>query len=450
VAAPVLTAIANGSVKPGFEVEITLTGTGLKDARAVRVDGKHVTVNSFEPVSDTTVKAKLFANIFAKVEAHNVTASTLNGESNAMVFNVITPPAPTLTRVDPPGGQIGKTYPIKLEGTNLKSVYSIAFGNPGLSFGDITLTEDDKYELELIVDPATPPGAHNIIFKSEGGTATIPFNVLARPLPVVTSVTPSEFQAGGTYRGIVLSGTDFEFALPPTISGGDITVDYSNIDSSNKITMEITVDPLAVPGDRDLVVTTYTGDSLPFVVKIASTPPPPPTLTLISPDKEHCGFDITVELTGTELSSTTGVTVGGTGVTVAGVSDITNTGMKVKLEISDTATPGDVDIEVTTLGGSETIPFKVVARPAPTLTSMAPNSGPPNGSGQIVINGTDIAKVQDVKFSGAGVTVLSIDSWNDSKVKVTIEIDALAAPGERKLTVTNHGGVSNELRFDVT
>lgn len=446
VAPPVLSAIANGTVKPGFEVEITLTGTGLAEVRAVHIDGKNVSVKSFNVVSDTEVKATLSANIFAAVETHNVTVGTLSGASNPKDFKVVAPSAPTLISVTPPSGKFGYFHDIVVKGTNLQSVYSITCGDPKVKITDIKSASDDTYKMEIEVAPDANPGVCTITFKSAGGSATIAFNVLARPLPVVSSVTPREFDLDSVTPGIVLTGTELEFALSVTVSGTGVTADFVT-DSDTQLTLKIEVDPGATPGDRNLVVKTLSGDSLSYVIKVVS--PPLPTLTDIDPDSYECGFPFSVQLTGTDLDTTNDVVVSGAGVTVVDWKNVTATGMKVKLEIEPTAAAGDRELTVTTLGGTAKITFTVEARSAPTITSVTPTSGAQGATLQITISGSDMLLVKTVGFSGAGVRATGLNDQEDDEIVVTIKIEPGAAKGDRTFTVTNHGGKSNELTFRV-
>jgi hypothetical protein len=442
-----LNGIVNGSAKPGFDVEITLNGTGLAEVRAVNVDGAGVIVTSFSVVSDAQVKAKLAVTIKAAVGTRNVTASTFSGPSNAMVFQVAVPPAPTLVSVDPNEGEVDDLHDIVLKGTNLQSVHTIGFSSAGVDFTEVRTIGDGQIDLKIEVKDVAVPGPCTITVTSAGGSATVVFMVKARPLPTVTSVSDSDYLQGVSYTGIIVTGTYLRLTQSASISGGGLTLNSVVVDSDTQITLGLTVADTAAIGDRDLIVTTRSGDSAPYILTVDQ--PDPPDLLDIDPDSHPQGFVVTVRLTGTDLLTTRDVDVSGSGVTVNSFNGLSDTEVEAELELDETAIPGDRDVTVTTLGGSHSITFEVEACPAPTLASVTPDSGNRGTSVQVTVDGSDVLQFKGLDISGGGVTVDSIDDVDDDTVVATLDIDGSAAPGNRDLTVTNHGGTSAPLVFKV-
>lgn len=446
-APPVLNSIVDGSVKPGFEVEITLKGTSLKEVRSVNVDGAAVFVTSFSVVSDTEVKAKLLARSDAAIGTRNVTASTFSGPSNAMVFQVAVPPAPTLASVDPIEGMVAYLYDIELKGANLQSVYQITFSPTDVSIVQVKAIADGQIDLKIDVQSITAPGPCTITVTSAGGSASIIFMVKPRPMPTVLSVTPHDYRQATANSGVIVTGTNLLLTQSVGVSGGDVTISSVVVNTDDQLTIDLAVNDTGTPGNRHLVVNTLSGYSAPYTVTVSA--PDPPDVQDINPDSYYQGFEVTVHLTGTNFFTTQDVTISGSGVTVLNVGNVTDTEMDVELEIDETATPGARDVTVITLGGSDDITFKVEAQPAPKLASVTPASGNRGTTIQVTVDGLDILQFKGLEVDGGGVTVDSIDDYDDDTVEATLDIDANATPGDRNLTVTNHGGKSAPLVFKV-
>jgi hypothetical protein len=89
---------------------------------------------------------------------------------------------------------------------------------------------------------------------------------------------------------------------------------------------------------------------------------PPTTLVWIDPKSMQAGTTMTVELTGTNFTPGTGVSVNGTGVSVSGVIVVSNTQLRARLTIA-AAARGTREISVnTTTGRSNSIAFQVKPR----------------------------------------------------------------------------------------
>jgi hypothetical protein len=92
----------------------------------------------------------------------------------------------------------------------------------------------------------------------------------------------------------------------------------------------------------------------------------------------------------------------------------------------------------------------VVNPAAPTLTTVAPNSGQPGASVPITLTGTNFAATgTTVAVSGTGITVGSVTVVNSTTIMTTFTISATAASGARNVTVASSGSTSNGQTFTV-
>lgn len=102
---------------------------------------------------------------------------------------------------------------------------------------------------------------------------------------------------------------------------------------------------------------------------------------------------------------------------------------------------------IPTLGGGGGI---TPTNPAPTITSISPNSGARGATLDITINGTNFVSTSTVSFSGTGITINSTTFVSTTQLKVNITIDSAATTGSRTVTVTNPDMQSATGSFAVT
>jgi hypothetical protein len=154
-----------------------------------------------------------------------------------------------------------------------------------------------------------------------------------------------------------------------------------------------------------------------------------PTITSIDPTS---GGD-TLTITGTNLTGTTKVAVGGldaTNLSVVSATQVT--------AVAPAHTAGLVDIQLTAPGGTTTktsgYTYAAPEPAAPTITSISPATGPTSGGNKITITGTNLTGTNQVTIDGTVTTNLTV--VNDTTVTATAPAHAaglvvlvLSAPG---------------------
>ena len=158
-----------------------------------------------------------------------------------------------------------------------------------------------------------------------------------------------------------------------------------------------------------------------------------PTISSISPTSGPIGTIVTV--TGTGLTQTTKVTIGGVKATTFTI----NSDSSVSVTIPTACKTGK--IAVTTNGGSATSAstFNVT----PTITSFTPTSGKVGTS--VVITGTGLTQTTTVTFGGVTATTFTVNS--DTQVTATVPTGAITG----KIAVTSTGGTAtSSATFTVT
>jgi len=137
-----------------------------------------------------------------------------------------------------------------------------------------------------------------------------------------------------------------------------------------------------------------------------STTPPPqptatPTITSFSPTGGAVGTSISI--TGTNLSGTTSVSIGGAAATTFAVVSATS----VTATVSSAAVTGKISI-VTPQGTATSASNFTVSVAAPTITAVSPTSGQVGTS--VTLTGTNFTGATSVKFNGAAATFSITDA----------------------------------------
>jgi hypothetical protein len=181
--------------------------------------------------------------------------------------------------------------------------------------------------------------------------------------------------------------------------------------------------------------------------------PPAPTLTAITPTAGVQGATVAVTLTGTNFTAGSTINISGGGVGQFG-PQYSPTSITTNFIIAGNATLGDRTVTVTTAGGvTAPVTFTIVAKPpAPTLTSITPNTGfRGNTVAVVTLAGTNFSAAGlAVNVSGTGVTVTNVTYVSATQVTASFVIAPNASTSNRNVTVTTAGGTSGSRTFTVS
>ncbi|MET7688111.1 IPT/TIG domain-containing protein [Streptomyces sp. NPDC005483] len=338
--APSLSSLSPSQGPVAGGTTVTLTGTGFTGATAVRFDGTAAT--SFTVNSATQITAVSPAHA---ASAAAITVTTPGGTSNSLPFTYLG--TPSVTGLSPTQGPVAGGTTVTLTGTGFTGATAVRFdGTAATSFTVNSATQITA------VSPAHATGAAAITVTTPGGTSN-PDNPSAyfyyAAVPSLTSVAP----ASGTTTGgttVTLTGNDL---LGATAVRFDALAAASfTVDSATQITA---MSPAHTAGAADVTVTTPGGTSNPLSYIYLSAP----TLTSLTPAQgpTHAGTVIT--LTGTDLTTTTGVQFGST------PASFTVTSPTLIIAVAPAGLPGPVAVTATTPAGtSNGLPYTRTAAPA--------------------------------------------------------------------------------------
>ncbi len=262
-------------------------------------------------------------------------------------------------------------------------------------------------------------------------SATDPNGFVWSSVPGPSGSSPAAFTSAGTTTFV--DGTAGSFT--PTTSGSPTPV----VTESGTLPTGVTFagggfsGTPTVTGTFPVTLTATNGIETPatqhFTLVVL---PAAPTVTGVSPATGPLAGGNSVVISGANLGSATAVDFGGTPATVTAdsASSITATAPAESI--------GTVDVTVTTAGGTS------VTSPAdqytyglgPSVSSVAPASGPLSGGTSVVISGANLGSATAVDFGGTPATVTA-----DSASSIT----ATAPPGATgtvDVTVTTPDGTS--------
>ena len=238
-------------------------------------------------------------------------------------------------------------------------------------------------------------------------------------VPTITTVSPASGPTnGGTV--VTITGTNLTGATL-TVNGTSIPT-YSNTGTSFKITT-----PAYYPGSISATLTTLGG----AVTKASAfTFAAAPTITTVSPASGPLAAGTAFTITGTNFIA--GATVKVNGVAATSVVVVSATSITAK---TPAGTAGARSVAVTTAGGTTTLASGFTYVAAPTITSIAPTSGPTSGDTAITITGTNLTGATSVKVNGVAATSVQVMSATSIKARTPA-----GTVGAKSVAVTTVGG----------
>jgi hypothetical protein len=261
--------------------------------------------------------------------------------------------------------------------------------------------------------------------------------------PTIASVTPGATAQGATIADLTVTGTNFVDGLTLTLGEG-ITVNSTTVVSSTEIEADITVDPAATIGYRDVTVTNPDLESAGLTDALQVTAPFAVTSVAPAVVPQNGHTHVIVSGTGFAMNATASF---GANVRISGQTRIDDSTIDVNLQVGSKATVGPRTVTVTnaagvtaTFGGFSVAP--ATAPTAPTIASISPSHMVAGTTGQVTVTGTNFVDGLSM-WLGIGVTVDTVDPIVDSTTfTATVTVGPAAAYGFRDLTVADPDGTA--------
>jgi hypothetical protein len=280
--------------------------------------------------------------------------------------------------------------------------------------------------------------SNTVLISNYNGTACPGFGAayqahlaaLAGPQTTVVLVVPNNGPtAGGT--PVVITGTNFTGAT--AVAFGSTAAATFAVNSATQISAT------SPPGSGavNVTVTTPLGTS---AISVQFTYNGLPTVSALAPNSGPVAGGTAVVITGTGFSGATAVKFGTTAATTFAVTNATQIAAT-----SPAGSAGAVDVTVTTPTGTSAISAsdKFTYVQAPTVSALAPTTGPVAGGTSVVITGTNLTGATAVKFGLLAATAFTVNS----ATQITATSPAGLA-GAVDVTVTTPGGTSAAIAAD--
>jgi hypothetical protein len=372
----------------------------------------------------------------------------------------VTAGTPVLSSVTPNSGQQGQTIATvalvgqfthfalggapATFGTGITVNSSTASFGVGITVTSLTVTDATHATASITIDPAASLGNRTVTVTTGGEAATLVngFTVTAGT-PAITSVTPNSGQQGQTIATVALAGQYTHFAQGTSTAsfGAGITVNSLIATDATHATANITIDPAASTGNRNVTVTT--GGEIVTLANGFTVTAGTPVLSSVTPNSGQQGQTIaTVALVGqfTHFAQGTSTASFGAGITINSLTVTDATHATASITIAGSAATGSRDVTVTTGGEIATLAsgFTVTAG-TPVINSVTPNSGQQGQTiATVALAGQFTHFVQGTSTAsfGAGITVNSLIVTDATHATASITILGSATTGSRDVTVT--------------
>ncbi|MHA3835742.1 IPT/TIG domain-containing protein [Terrabacter sp. AAH1] len=418
-ATPTVTALSPVTGPPAGGTVVTLAGTNL--ARATAVSFGSTKASSVVRVSAGTLRVVAPPHATGPVDVRVTTPGGVSAVTSVTKYTYGAPPVVSGLSVS--AGPLQGGTLVTLTGTHLAEVREVRFGTT-LTTALVRVSDTSL----RVTAPAHTEGVVAVRATNANGTSpeTTRTSFEYVGLPTVSGLSEP---AGPLTGGAVLTISGTRLALVSAVDfGGRRATGLTRVSST---TIQVTV-PSHAQGTVDVRVTSPGGIS-PVVVSDQFTYQPVPTLTALSPALAPTAGGGIVTLTGTGYDRVSAVTFDG--VPATAVTRVSATQVRVTIPAHLEA---DVDVRVTTPGGtSPVVPAgRFAYQDPPTITSVAPASGPLRGGTVVTLRGKSFTALSGVSIGGVAATGVT----RVSATQLTAVVPPRNTTGPVHVTVTTRAG----------
>jgi hypothetical protein len=431
---------------------LVVTGSAFVQGSVAKVNGQD---RQTDFVSGTSLAVQIPATDIAT--AGTLTITVFNpgpggGMSNSAPLTVNNP-APQITSISPDNAPAGSPeITLVVNGAGFVQASVVRFAGLALQTTFVTgsqltaqipagLLTSGASAPVTVVNP--PPG---------GGTSNAVTFTITNPAPAITSISPDQVLAAGTQFALTVNGSGFVNGPIVRINGQDRQTAFN---SGSQLTATVLASDIAAGGGLSVTVANPApGGGVSNAL----------TLSVINPVPTIIGFNPTAIAAGSAAFT---LKVLGNGFVPGSVvnwngsprtTTFDNSGqVSAQITAADVATAGSASVTVVNPapggGTSNTLSFTISSQPnpAPTLTSLSPNSIPAGSQAFILtVNGTNFVPGAVVNLNGSPRATTFV---SDTQVTAQITAADVATQGSVSVIVVNPapgGGASNALIFTIT
>jgi hypothetical protein len=407
---------------------VLITGTNFIDATSVMFG---TVAASFTVVNSTTIAAFSPAQAAGTIDITVTTNAGTSATSSADEFEYTAASDPVVTSISPDTGpQTGGTT-VVIIGSNFTAATSVLFGDEEAYF---SVLADDT------ILAYAPPGSGtvHVTVTTDGGTSSTSsadeFVYTSVSAPTLTNLDNDTGSSnGGTI--VVITGTNLADTFEVLFGTASA---FFVVNSDTQVTA---ISPANAAGTIDVTLTTPAGSTLAsedsrFSYTLADVP----AITSLDVDTGSTAGGTTVVITGTDFAGATSVVFGDAPAqfSIDSPTQIT--------AVSPGQAAATVHIRVANNAGiSEPVSddlYTYSAASAPTVTSLATDTGSTAGGTLVAVTGTNFTAVTSVKFGTLEASFTPISST------LLIAWSPPQAAGTVHVTVTTDGGTSSTSSAD--
>jgi len=278
--------------------------------------------------------------------------------------------------------------------------------------------------------------------KLRGGWALDPSSELSfQSAPYINAVNPNSATLGTQNLDVDVTGQDFTPGDTVSFSGDGITVNSTTVNSDTDLTANISVDPGALAGTRDVTVTNNSLGSNTCVGCFMVAP----IVSGVAPATAGQGAqNRNVTITGQGFANGAVAQIGtpGGGITTNYTQFVDANTVIANISVANGAPLTTYDVTVTDPGfGVGTCSACFSVNSGPTVSSTSPSSRGAGAVNQVIaVNGTGFAPDTALAFGGAGITISNTTYVSSTQMRVTISIAPGSTNGPRSVTAVNSDG----------
>jgi hypothetical protein len=405
-AAPTVASVLPSAGALAGGTSIIITGTGFAAGATVNLGITACTSPTI--ISSAQISCVTPANALGSVD---VIVTNADGQFGTLSSGYAYQAAPTLTAISPQFGPLAGGTTLTLTGTGFKTGATISIG--GSPCGSVSIA---SLTSATCVTTAHAQGTVTATFTNRDGQAaslSSGFSYTAQPAPTLSAVSPPIGHTSGG-RTITITGTGFLTGATVSIGGSNCA--SVSVASSTSLTCVTTAHSAATV---DIVLTNGDLQQSTLVGQYTYTAVPAPSLISISPAIGNPAGGTYVTLTGSGFQLNAVVTVGGG--TCTSPSVLSQSSMTCFTPAHAAGTGTVVVTNTDTQTGTLTDGFTY--QDSPTVSSILPSGGSPNGGTNVLVTGTNFV-------NGSTVTIAGLTCTNPvilSSTQITCDTPAHAA-----------------------
>jgi hypothetical protein len=259
---PTLTSVVPQNAQQLQTLNVVFHGGGFIDGVSVVNMGDGITINSRSVLSDSQITASVTVTASAVPGPRDIFITNLApGGGTATLINgfvVGNNPTPTLSSITPGTGTRLQTLDVVFRGTNFLGggVTSVDFGQDVI-VNSTVVDSAVKLTASITILGRAATGERTVYLTNAepggGRDSLVNAFTVTNPAPTLTSLSPRAGNQATTIN-VVLRGSNFIAQTTTADFGPLITTNSLTVDSASRMTANITIDPGASPGDRNVVV----------------------------------------------------------------------------------------------------------------------------------------------------------------------------------------------------